>query len=232
MISDNMGATLLDDNCLEDIFTLQSQFLDDFEFGLEANNIDTLLELFEEEEHRQKETCKLSPSDRTNILKKTSDGGSQIRVSMGKVSKSKITASDVSPKRKGTSLLAKPKKSPAKRSIVSELDSPPLSSDLLKEHDYCLMNGESNHLYNKLPDYLTEFSNISHSLTDSSNCALNESYDKIPDYLKGFLNLAESVDTRQTTDTTDILIELNQGMSDITSLVSINIGVNKIGKDS
>ena len=220
MISDNMGATLLDDNCLEDIFTMQSQFLDDFEFGLEANNIDTLLELFEEEEHRQKDTSKVSSSDRTSLLRNAyinhTETATHIKISMPKVSKSKNnSASEVSPKSKGISLLAKPKKSPAKRSpsSVSDADLGSLSSDLLKDHDYCLTNGQTNRLYNKLPDYLTEFSNISKSFTNSSNFASNESYDKIPNYIKGFLNLTESMDNRQDLrPKDDLLIELNQGI--------------------
>ena len=214
--SDNLEATLIDDSLFGDIFTMQSQFLDDFEFGLEANNIDTLLELFEGEEKK----CDSNTNKINNVLKNNSESVERndiIMISLPKVRKSTNSASDVSTtKRKGTSLLAKPKKSSPnrspKRSLIemNETNFQTISSYLLQDHDYCLIS-DDNKLYNKIPDYLTDFSNISKSI--ASNNSSNESFDKIPDYIKGFLNLNENIDkTEDFISNDNILIEFNEGM--------------------
>ena len=233
MTSDNLEATLIDDSLFGDIFTMQSQFLDDFEFGLEANNIDTLLELFEEEE-KKCDTNAEKTINYNNVLKNNSEVKSErneslLMFSLPKVRKSTTNSPDISTKRKGTSLLAKPKKSSAKRSLlnINDRDFHSISSYLLQDHDYCMISNDDNKLYNKLPDYITEFSNITKTIT-SNNCSTNESFDKIPNYIKGFLNLNDNINKDEDfiANNDNILIELNEGMNCYNFQTAFKISVN------
>jgi hypothetical protein len=232
MTTDNLEATLIDDSCFADIFTMQSQTLNDFEFGLEANNIDNLLELFEEREKRNVDSyfnnTLLINNISNNIESKAKksvtvtlkrENNESITISSPKVRKSTTSSSaETSTKSKGISLLAKPKKSNAKRSIINMNDSDPHSSSFSfpRDHDYCLISNDNN-LFNKLPDYITSFKSVSQE-DRFSNIQENNTFDKIPNYIKGFFNFNDDIDINEdqffSESDDNILIELNEGIYD------------------
>ncbi|CAG2106977.1 unnamed protein product [Medioppia subpectinata] len=231
MTSDSLEATLIDDSCFGDVFTMQSQFLDDFEFGLEANNINSLLELFEEhEKNNDRNLNYLTINSKSNnynniVIKANSEASSDRKkdngmamISSPKVHKSRTTGSSIisNTKSKGISLLAKPKKSSPKRSLLSmnDRDFDSFSSYLLQEHDYCLMtSNDSKKLYNKLPQYLTQLSD--ERLSDSSQDT-SPTFDKIPNYIKGFLNYSDNIENIESDD--NILIELNEAYIEVSDV--------------
>jgi len=210
---------------------MQSQTLDDFEFGLEATNIDSLLELFEEREKRSLDSnLDLTSFTNNNIINNVnkisssvtvkretntsfSYSNNSILISSPKVRKSTISSTEISSKRKGTSLLAKPKKSPSRKSIIniSDCDLQSFASCFPQDHDYCLIS-DDNKIYNKLPDYITTFKNVSqdHCMSNSQE---TDTFDKIPNYIKGFLNFNDNIDLSHedflNKDDTDILIDLD-----------------------
>ncbi|XP_054168636.1 uncharacterized protein LOC128965883 [Oppia nitens] len=180
MTTEDFSATLIDETCLGDIFTLQSQFLDDFEFGLDANHnhIDSLIEFFDDNHMNHKNYLafnKMNNNYKSNNMciksdvSVSSDGNSVVIISP-KVKKSKTRGTSLlSPKSKGISLLAKPKKS-SKRSLlnINDRQFDPLFSYLLHEHDYCLIKSiKNNNYYNKSSNYLTQLSET--RLTDKEN---------------------------------------------------------------
>jgi len=158
MTSDSLETTIVDDSCLDDIFTMQSQSLGDFDFGLETNNVfvaDTLFEWFQEHEKNSDRnfnyvTINSKTNNYSNNSIKANSGVSDSKqsdniaiISSPRVRKSKTNRSSyMSTKSKGISLLAKPNKNCRKRSLLKnnsrhfEL----LSSYLHHEHDYCSNN--------------------------------------------------------------------------------------------
>jgi hypothetical protein len=232
MTTDNLEATLIDDSCFADIFTMQSQTLNDFEFGLEANNIDNLLELFEEREKRNVDSylsntllinnisnnIESKANKSVTVTLKRENNNESIIISSPKVRKSTTNSSaETSTKSKGISLLAKPKKSNAKRSIINMNDSDSHSSSFSfpRDHDYCLISHDN--LFNKLPDYITNFKSVS-----QEDCFLNiqqtDTFDKIPNYIKGYFNFNDDININEdlflSESDDNILIELNEGIYD------------------
>jgi hypothetical protein len=229
MTTDNLEATLIDDSCFADIFTMQSQTLNDFEFGLEANNIDNLLELFEEREKRNVDSylnnallinnisnnIESKANKSVTVTLKRETNNESIIISSPKVRKSTTSSSaETSTKSKGISLLAKPKKSNAKRSIINMNDSDSHSSSFSfpRDHDYCLISNDNN-LFNKLPDYITNFKSVSQE-NSFSNIQESDTFDKIPNYIKGYFNFNDNKDQFLSQNDGNILIELNEGIYD------------------
>ncbi|XP_054168012.1 peroxisome proliferator-activated receptor gamma coactivator 1-alpha-like [Oppia nitens] len=232
MTSEDLDPSLID-SCFGDFFTMDSTLMDtmddfdlseplsrsDFEFGLEAESIDTLLNMFEEQQNSglnfmANETTNYSAGNMTNVANSETKVEKASVVISPKVRKSKTNGSSTS-KSKGISLLAKPKKSPAKRSLLNfkskTIDA--ISSYLQQEHDYCLVtNNDNEKLYNKIPDYLLSKSFLSNSDIDPSPQS-TLTFDKIPDYMKGFLDFNDNNDT-----TEDILIELNDAYIEVSEV--------------
>lgn len=216
-------TTLIDESCFSDIFTMQSQTLDDFEFGLEATNIDSLLELFEEREKRSLDsTVNLNDNNVCNNIIKSNTNVTlnSITISSPKVRKSTISSSNE--KRKGTSLLAKPKKNNSRRSLINITDSElhSFSSCFPRDHDYCLIS-EDTKLYNKLPDYITTFKGVSQQECMPTS-EESDHFVKIPNCFKEFLNFNDdlkniNIDENDFLNKNDgnILIELNEAFIEV-----------------
>lgn len=157
MTTDTFDTSIVDDSCLSDIFTMQAQTLHDFEFGLEAPDIGSLLELFEENEKRkfdyqQQTSSKLAQKSpkKESPKKESPKKGVSIVYNCSKVivNKKKSNQEIINPKvkqnilsentnkRKGVSLLVKPKKaSSIIKSINQNVEN---SNSLQQDHSYCL----------------------------------------------------------------------------------------------
>ena len=152
MTTDTFDTSIVDDSCLSDIFTMQAQTLHDFEFGLEAPDIGSLLELFEENEKRkfdyqqqtssklaQKSPKKESPKEGVSIVYNCSKVIVNKKKSNQEIINPKVKQNILSEntnKRKGVSLLVKPKKaSSIIKSINQNVEN---SNSLQQDHSYCL----------------------------------------------------------------------------------------------